>query len=145
MSRYLGRALKVHLKLHNSVRTTNQNYCSISYSITSDCYNKKYKRSDLLGSVCSGQLQSRNFSFQSIGELNASIYNFVVASEPSIALKYALISFHDTTGLPWWSTIILTTAMVKWGIGLPLQICQVFFPRKKIILSKFNYVKINYM
>lgn len=77
------------------------------------------------------EIQKRNFSYQSyIGDIWSALSN----STPVAYLQNGLIYLHDTTGLPWWATIILSTFILRSFITLPFAVYQV-----KILL---NLIKI---
>lgn len=61
--------------------------------------------------------QSRSFSA-------AGIYTSISNSTPVAEFQEGLIKLHDTTGLPWWATIILSTILLRSVITLPLTVYQ---------------------
>lgn len=56
-----------------------------------------------------------------------TIWNTISNSTPVEYLQNGLVLFHDTTGLPWWSTIIISTIMLRTVITFPIAVYQVKF------------------
>lgn len=54
----------------------------------------------------------------------ASIYTSISNSTPVAAFQEGLVQLHDTTGLPWWATIIVSTILLRSVITLPLTVYQ---------------------
>lgn len=52
------------------------------------------------------------------------IWKSISDSAPVAYLQDGLVTVHDTTGLPWWATIILTTVVLRTAITLPLTVYQ---------------------
>ncbi|XP_014262111.1 mitochondrial inner membrane protein COX18 isoform X2 [Cimex lectularius] len=67
---------------------------------------------------------STSFGRESSTGTGNSVYNFIVESAPTESVKQLLISIHDYSGLPWWATIICTTAAFRTAITFPLAIYQ---------------------
>lgn len=60
-----------------------------------------------------------------------------VASSPAVHfIEDGLASIHDSVGLPWWATIILSTAAARTFIFLPAHITQQKVATKRAILAK---------
>lgn len=82
----------------------------------------------------------RQFSFQttveSLAKSQASIFKWLSESTPVEYAQNFLLSVHDTTGLPWWATIICTTVLVRTTVTLPLAIYQYY------ILAKLENIKL---
>lgn len=64
--------------------------------------------------------QHRNFSLTFITD----IYRDIAMSTPVSYLQNGLIYVHDATGLPWWASIVLSTALLRSIVTLPLAIYQ---------------------
>ncbi|XP_055687474.1 cytochrome c oxidase assembly protein COX18, mitochondrial [Lutzomyia longipalpis] len=67
------------------------------------------------------QIQARHLSY------TESISNLWMSLSKSVPVGYfqeALIKIHDTTGLPWWGTIILSTCLLRTVVTVPLTIYQ---------------------
>jgi len=60
-----------------------------------------------------------------------------VASSPAVhCIEDGLASIHDSVGLPWWATIMLSTAVARTFIFLPAHITQQKVATKRMILAK---------
>jgi len=60
-----------------------------------------------------------------------------VASSPAVHfMEDSLAGIHDSVGLPWWGTIMLSTAAARTFIFLPAHITQQKVQVKRMILSK---------
>jgi mitochondrial inner membrane protein COX18 len=68
-------------------------------------------------SVCSQSHQQQRHSSQ-------GFWADVSASAPVTYMQESLTQLHDMSGLPWWSTIILSTVLLRGFITLPLAIYQ---------------------
>uniref|UniRef100_A0A1B6FAN3 Membrane insertase YidC/Oxa/ALB C-terminal domain-containing protein n=1 Tax=Cuerna arida TaxID=1464854 RepID=A0A1B6FAN3_9HEMI len=74
--------------------------------------------------------QKRDFSFKESMESaivsHSSFFKWI--SECTVVEKTQnfIVQFHDTTGLPWWLSIILTTCFIRTVITLPLALYQNF-------------------
>lgn len=66
---------------------------------------------------------SRQFSYQ---ETVTTIWKSISNSTPVAYLQDGLVILHDSTGLPWWATIILSTVALRSIVTLPFTIYQVF-------------------
>lgn len=79
---------------------------------------------------------SRSFSvqssIQSLIQTQSGIFKSISESAPVDFFKTCLVTVHDTSGLPWWATIICTTIALRTVITLPLAIYQNY------ILAKFE-------
>uniref|UniRef100_A0A1L8E0C0 Putative cytochrome oxidase bioproteinis protein oxa1 mitochondrial n=1 Tax=Nyssomyia neivai TaxID=330878 RepID=A0A1L8E0C0_9DIPT len=65
--------------------------------------------------------QARHFSYtESISGLWMSMSNSI----PVAYFQETLVKIHDTTGLPWWGTIILSTCLLRTVVTVPLTIYQ---------------------
>lgn len=54
----------------------------------------------------------------------AGIYTSLSNSTPVAVFQDGLVHLHDTTGLPWWATIVLSTVLLRSVITLPLTVYQ---------------------
>jgi len=60
-----------------------------------------------------------------------------VASSPAVHfIEDSLASIHDSVGLPWWATIMLSTAAARTLIVLPAHITQQKVASKRMIIAK---------
>ncbi|KAK6637403.1 hypothetical protein RUM44_007820 [Polyplax serrata] len=125
MSGSMGRTAYLHLKLFTVGVKNSHRYYTVSHPIY-QTIDSKFR-----GGVCPtpkiSQLQlqqRRNLSVQGISDFNNSIYNYVITSEPSFAVRNLIIDFHVATGLPWWATIVLTGASVKLLLGVTAGLYQ---------------------
>jgi inner membrane protein COX18 len=86
------------------------------------------------------QQQQRNFSFQStidsIAKSQTGIFKTLSESTPVEYCQNFLLTIHDTTGLPWWATVICTTVMLRSCVTVPLAIYQSY------IVAKLENVKL---
>lgn len=84
-------------------------------------------------------IQKRNSSFQSsVDSLTRTHYGIFKTLSESTLVEYIqkfLITVHDTTGLPWWGTIICSTFFLRTAVTLPLAIHQ------NSVLAKLENVK----
>jgi inner membrane protein COX18 len=60
----------------------------------------------------------------------------VVNSPAAHWIETSLASVHDTTGLPWWGTIVMSTALLRTSITLPAHITQHKVAAKRLILGQ---------
>lgn len=109
--------------------------CSQVGSLT---YISNHQRSFI---ICSGRfrtvnnldknftLQRRNFSFKesfdSAVVTHSDIFKSISESFVVEKAQHFIIQFHDSTGLPWWLSIILTTCIARFTLTLPLALYQV--------------------
>ncbi|XP_056648698.1 cytochrome c oxidase assembly protein COX18, mitochondrial isoform X1 [Diorhabda sublineata] len=72
--------------------------------------------------------QNREFSFQSsvesVAKTQTGIFKWISESTPVEYLQNFLLTMHDTTGLPWWATIVCTTVLLRTCVTLPLAVYQ---------------------
>lgn len=68
------------------------------------------------GNYFSQHEQKRNFT--------QGFWTSVSSSAPVTNCQEAIIQIHDFSGLPWWSTIIISTFMLRAAITFPLAIYQ---------------------
>lgn len=52
------------------------------------------------------------------------LWNSISESAPVNFLQELTINLHDTSGLPWWSTIVLSTILLRGAITFPLALYQ---------------------
>lgn len=71
-------------------------------------------------------------SIQSLIQTQTGIFKSMSESAPVDFFKTCLVTLHDTSGMPWWATIICTTVALRTIITLPLAIYQNY------ILAKFE-------
>lgn len=63
----------------------------------------------------------RHFSYaQSI----EGLWTALSRSTPVALLQDGIVQLHDTTGLPWWATVIVSTVALRTAITLPLAVYQ---------------------
>lgn len=68
------------------------------------------------------EIVHRQFSYQ---ETVAGIWKSISDSKPVAYLQDGLVFLHDTTGLPWWATIVVSTVLLRTIITLPFAVYQV--------------------
>lgn len=68
------------------------------------------------GNYFAQQEHKRNFT--------QGFWSSVSSSAPVTNCQEAIIQIHDLSGLPWWSTIIISTFMLRTAITFPLAIYQ---------------------
>lgn len=61
----------------------------------------------------------------SYNETIGNIWQSISNSTPVAYFQDGLVQFHDTSGLPWWATIIASTIILRTAITFPLAIYQV--------------------
>lgn len=61
--------------------------------------------------------QQRHFSYQ-------NFWDSVSNSAPVNFVQDSLVQFHDFSGLPWWSSIVVSTILIRGAITFPLAIHQ---------------------
>lgn len=110
----------------------------------------KFLRLDLSYRLCNIALKNhspyyfkhprRCFSLQStydsIEKTQIAIFKTLSESTPVEYCQSFLHTVHDTTGLPWWGTIICTTIFVRGCVTLPLSLYQQY------IFAKLEEVKL---
>lgn len=72
----------------------------------------------------------RNLSFQGFLEWQAQTYSNVSNSYIVELMQNGLLYFHDTTGLPWWATIVTSTMLLRSLMTLPLTVYQSYILAK---------------
>lgn len=77
--------------------------------------------------LCSSK---RMLSFQGFSEWQAQTYSSISNSSLVGLMQDGLLTIHDTTGLPWWATIICSTALLRGFITFPLSVYQNFILAK---------------
>lgn len=74
-------------------------------------------------------VQKRNFSIKETidSALTTHVSFFKALSESAVVenTQNLLIQLHDSTGLPWWLSIVLSTLLVRITLTLPVAIYQV--------------------
>lgn len=84
--------------------------------------------------------QHRKISLQSTVEsLVTTQVGFIKSLSESSLVNYSqkfLIYVHDTTGLPWWATIVCTTVLLRTTVTFPLAVYQYY------ILAKLENIKL---
>ncbi|XP_044270525.1 cytochrome c oxidase assembly protein COX18, mitochondrial isoform X1 [Tribolium madens] len=109
------------------------------YRLCSFILNKHYFNNRINNHLCVKQ-QQRHFSLQStidsIAKTQTGIFKSLSESTPVEYCQKFLLNVHDTTGLPWWATIICTTIMMRGCVTVPLAIYQNY------IMAKLEFVKL---
>ncbi|CAH0547624.1 unnamed protein product [Brassicogethes aeneus] len=76
----------------------------------------------------------RHFSLQSTVEsvvrTQSGIFKAISESAPVECIQKSLVTIHDTSGLPWWATIVCTTILFRTSVTLPLAIYQNYIMAK---------------
>jgi hypothetical protein len=76
----------------------------------------------------SGQFQIRQISGQSgieTGGIWSRVFLWLSESPPVAHAQDLLLILHNSTGLPWWTTIIVATVFLRTVVTLPLAFYQV--------------------
>lgn len=78
--------------------------------------------------------QSRNLSvpagLDQIARIPSNIIRSLSESTPVEYTQKCLLYIHDTTGLPWWGTIVLSTVLLRTAITVPLAAYQSYITAK---------------
>lgn len=61
---------------------------------------------------------------QQVRNYTPGIWESISASQPVNFLQDLTIQLHDVSGMPWWSTIILSTVLLRGFITMPLALYQ---------------------
>ncbi|XP_023015149.2 cytochrome c oxidase assembly protein COX18, mitochondrial [Leptinotarsa decemlineata] len=84
--------------------------------------------------------QRRNFSVQtsieSFTKTQTGIFKWLSESTPVECIQKLLLTLHDSSGLPWWGTIIGTTILLRTCVTVPLAVYQYY------ILAKLENLKL---
>lgn len=65
----------------------------------------------------------------------SEIFKTLSESTPVHYMQQSLIDIHNSTGLPWWATIVCSTILLRTTITLPLAVYQ------QVILSRLELIK----
>jgi len=65
-----------------------------------------------------------------------SMYMKVISLPPVHYIEDSLASVHDTMGLPWWATIILSTGVMRLMLTMPAHITQQKVMAKRYVMSE---------
>lgn len=65
-----------------------------------------------------------NYRHFSIAASISNLWITISNSTPVAYFQQGLVTFHDTTGLPWWATIVLSTILLRSCVTVPLTIYQ---------------------
>jgi mitochondrial inner membrane protein COX18 len=77
---------------------------------------------------------SQALNYQQKRNFTQNFWLTLSSSKPVGFLQDTLIQFHDTTGMPWWSTIVVSTVLLRGLITFPLALYQ------GKILAKFERI-----
>lgn len=66
----------------------------------------------------------RTFSSESLTQTHIGLFKTLSDSTPVEYIQKFLITVHDTTGLPWWASIICSTFFLRSAITFPLAVHQ---------------------
>lgn len=84
--------------------------------------------------------QQRQYSFQntidSLVRTQTGIFKSLSESPPVEYTQKFLLYVHDSTGLPWWATIVCTTVCMRTALMLPVAVYQYY------ILAKLENLKL---
>ncbi|RZC35292.1 60KD IMP domain containing protein [Asbolus verrucosus] len=84
--------------------------------------------------------QQRHFSLQStvdsVTKTQTGIFRALSESTPVEYCQKFLLTIHDTTGLPWWASIVCTTVLLRGCVTVPLAIYQNY------ILARLEHIKL---
>jgi len=115
--------------LHKSCRFTNQ----VSIRQLSILQQPLSHRPQLLLSLHRPQLCQHNARNMSTME---SMYMKLISLPMVHTLEDTLAHVHDTTGLPWWATIMASTAMFRLLFTLPAHVTQQKVMAKRYLMSE---------
>lgn len=165
-SKFLDKLLAISYRQHRpSFKSSKKPLSLLDYTsrfYSSNYYNKNYRPVGSLSYIsdhqrnfitCSGQfrtvnnldftLQRRNFSiqesFDSALVTHSAIFKSISESFVVEKAQHFIIQFHDSTGLPWWLSIILTTCIVRLTLTLPLALYQVSNRESKLCFCILLY------
>ena len=65
-----------------------------------------------------------------------SMYLKVISLPPVHFMEDTLASVHDTIGLPWWATIMLSTGVLRLMLTMPAHITQQKVMAKRFLMSE---------
>ena len=65
-----------------------------------------------------------------------SLYLKVVSLPAVHYIEDTMASIHDSTGLPWWATIVITTGTLRLLLTMPAHITQQKVMAKRYIMSE---------
>ncbi|XP_018564114.1 mitochondrial inner membrane protein COX18 [Anoplophora glabripennis] len=125
----------------NGIRLLKRNVrlCSSHFAI----YNKNndyYSFWSCNRTINNDLLQLRHFSLQStvesIVKTQTGIFKTLSESTPVEYAQKFLLTVHDTTGLPWWASVVCSTILLRTCVTLPLAIYQHY------ILAKVENLKL---
>ncbi|XP_011565352.3 cytochrome c oxidase assembly protein COX18, mitochondrial [Plutella xylostella] len=74
--------------------------------------------------------ERRSFSLEGFVAWQEKTYASISNSGLVNVMQDGLLYFHDTTGLPWWATIVAATVLVRTGMTLPLTVYQYYILAK---------------
>lgn len=83
-------------------------------------------------SFAGNEILHRKFSYQ---ETVAGIWKSISNSTPVAYLQDGLLLLHDSTCLPWWATIVISTVLLRTVITLPFAVYQVSWA----ILCRYSF------
>lgn len=82
------------------------------------------------------RLFSVKSSLESVASTQSGIFRTLSESTPVEYVQKFLLYVHDTTGLPWWASIVCSTIFLRSTITLPLAVHQAY------ILAKLENIKL---
>lgn len=91
--------------------------------------------SDLLSNKCHRQFSVQT-TVESLVKTQSGLFKWLSESTPVEYAQNFLLSVHDSTGLPWWGSIICTTVLLRTTVTLPLAVYQYY------ILAKLENIKL---
>lgn len=88
-------------------------------NVYSDLYSRQHNHN---------YFQKRDFSLkesvESVVKTQSGIFQSISESTPVEYMQNFVLTIHDTSGLPWWASIVCTTVLVRSAVTLPLAIYQ---------------------
>lgn len=69
-------------------------------------------------------------SVETVAKSQTGLFKTLSESTPVEFLQNVVLQIHDTTGLPWWATIITTTVILRSTVTLPLAAYQQYIMAK---------------
>lgn len=105
---------------------------NISALCTNTRQDREVKRYSLHSSnVKSPYLSStRHLSLEGFSKWQEGVYTSISNSYPVHMMQDGLLYFHDTTGLPWWATVVTSTVLIRTVMTLPLAVYSTYILAK---------------
>lgn len=106
----------INLKVGNNIRTFSVMCKNVDKSNNQNL-RECYKSLPVVSNI-------RHISMEGFTKWQEQLYTGISNSYPVSVMQDGLLALHDLTGLSWWATIILSTALVRTLMTLPLTVYQ---------------------